>query len=230
MENLRNHKDIKLVTNKEKYHNYVMRPNFKSSICFSNNLMGIEVDKTKVVMNKPVYFGSAILDLSKLVMYEFHYNYMQPKYGDRLKLCYMDIDSFVYHINTDDVYKDAAKDVEKRFDTSGYKKNDTRPLPIGKNKKVIDLMKDELGGNILTEFPALRPKLYAYKKLDNKEDKRCKGIKKCVVKKEITFGDYKDCLKTGVEECRSQMLIQNKKHVLFTGEVNRTASSGDDDE
>ena len=103
--------------------------------------------KIKVVMNKPVYLGQAILDLSKIIKYEFHYDYMLPKYGDKIKLCYMDTDSYVYDIKTEDFYKDISEDVEARFDSSAYTSN--RPLPIGKNKKVIGLMKDELGGGIM---------------------------------------------------------------------------------
>ena len=94
--------------------------------------------KTEIKMNKPVYLGQAILDLSKTLMYEFHYDYMRPKYGSKVKLCYMDTDSFVYEIETEDFYRDIAKDVEKRFDTSGYSKDDNRPLPIGKKKMEPD--------------------------------------------------------------------------------------------
>ena len=155
MENIRKHKDIKLVTNKESYLKTVMKPNFKSGIFFSSNLMGCEMGKIKVLMNKPV--GQAISDLSKLVMYEFHYDYMKPKLGGNLKLCYMNTDSLVYHIKTEDFYDDIAKDVNVRFDTSGYSKEDARPLPIGLNKKVIGLMKDELESKIMTEFVALSP-------------------------------------------------------------------------
>ena len=205
MENIRKHKNIKPVTNKKAYLRMVMKPNFKSGVLFGENLMGCKMGKTKVVMNKPVYLGQAILDLSKIVMYEFHYDYMKPKYGENLKLCYMDTDSLMYHIKTKDFYEDIAKDVETRFNPSGYSKEDARPLAIGLNKKIIGLMKDELGGKIITEFVALRPKLYAYRKLDDKkceavkkcvvkEDKRCKGIKKCVVKKMLGFDDYKKCL------------------------------------
>ena len=181
MENIRKHRNIKLVTTEEKYLRTVMKPSFKSGVLFGENLMGSEMGKIQVVMNKPVYLGQAILDLSKIVMYEFHYDYMILKYGDRLRLCYMDTDSLVYHIRTEDFYADIADDVQTRFDTSGYIPD--RLLPVGLNKKVIGLMKDELGGKIMTEFVALRPKLYSYKKLDGLEDKNCKGIKKCVVKK-----------------------------------------------
>ena len=153
-------------------------------------------------MNRPVYLGQAILDLSKIIMYEFHYDYMVPKYSlEKLKLCYMDKDSLVYHIKTEDFYTDITDDVQTRFNTSGYIPD--RPLPIGLNKKVIGLMKDELGGAIMTEFMALRPKLYSYKKLGDSEDKKCKGIKKCIVKKTLTFEDYKTCLFSDSKEYRS---------------------------
>ena len=164
-----------------------MKPNFKSGVLFGENLMGCKMGKIKVVMYKLVYLHQAILDLSKIIMYEFHYDYMIPKYGDRLKLCYMDMDYLVYDIKTEDFYEDIANDVEARFDTSGYSKTDFRLLPIGLNKKVIGLMIDELGGKIMTEFVALKRKLYSYRELDGLEDKKCKGIKKCIVKKTLTF-------------------------------------------
>ena len=120
-----------------------MKPNFKSGIRFDETLMGCDMGKIKVVMNKPVYLGQAILNLSKIIMCEFHYDYMKPKYGDNLQLCYMDTDSLVYRIKTEDFYADIADDVPTRFNTSGY--CDNRPLPVGLNKKVIGLMKDKLG-------------------------------------------------------------------------------------
>ena len=186
MENIRNHIDMKLATNQQKYLKYAMKPNFKGGVKFSKNLMGVEMGKTEIIMNKPIYLGQAILDLSKTVMYEFHYDYIKPKYGSKVKLCYMDTDSFVYHIETEDFYKDIVGDVERRFDTSNYDPSDKRPLPIGKNKKVIRLMKDELGGKIMIEFVALRAKLYAYKTLEGEG-----STKKCVVAETLTFEDYK---------------------------------------
>ena len=230
MENIRKHRNIKLVMTEEKYLCTVMKPNFKSGVLFGENLMGCEMGKIKVVTNKPVHLGQAILDLSKIVMYEFHYDYMVPKYSlEKLKLCYMDTDSLVYDIKTEDFYEDIANDVEARFDTSGYSKTDFRPLPIGLNKKVIGLMKDELGGKIMTEFVALRPKLYSYKKLDGLEDKKCKGIKKCVVKKTLTFEDYKTCLFNDSTEYRSQLMFRSAKHEVHTIEVNKVALNRDDD-
>ena len=184
IENIRKHRNIKLVTTEEKYLKTVMKPNFKSGVLFGENLMGCEMGQIKVVMKKPIYLGQAILDLSKIVMYEFHYDYMIPKFKDP-QFCYMDTDSLIYNIKTEDFYADINDDVPARFDTSGYCLN--RPLPKGLNKKVIGSMKDELRGTIMTEFVALRPKLYSYKKLDGSEDKKCKGIKKCVVKKTLTL-------------------------------------------
>ena len=113
IESVRKHKVIKLVTNKNAYLRKVMKPNFKSGILFRENLMACEMGKTKVLMNKPVYLGQAILNLSKIVMYKFHYDYMMPKYGGNLNLCYMDTDSFVYHITTKDFYEDIAGDVKE---------------------------------------------------------------------------------------------------------------------
>ena len=147
MENIRKHRNIKLVTTEEKYLKTVMKPNFKSGVRFGENLMGCEMGRIKVVMKKPVYLGQVILDLSKIVMYQFHYDYMKPKFKDP-QLCYMDTDSLIYNIKTGDFYADIPDDVEEMFDTSGYDKKDARPLPIGKNKKVIGLMKDELGSFI----------------------------------------------------------------------------------
>ena len=230
MENIRKHRNIKLVTTEEKYLCTVMKPNFKYGVLFGANLMGCEMGKIKVVMNKPVYLGQVILDLSKIVMYEFHYDYMVPKYGlENFKLCYTDTDSLVYGMKTEDFYEDIANDVEARFDISGYSKTDFRPLPIGLNKKVIGLMKDELGGKIMTEFMALRPKLYSYKKLDGSEDKKCKGIKKCVVKKTLTFEDYKTCLFSDSTEYRSQLTFRSSKHEVHTIKVNKVALNRDDD-
>ena len=230
MENIRKHRNIKPVTTEEKYLHTVMKRNFKSGVLFGENLMGCDMGKIKVVMNKLVYLGQAILDLSKIVMYEFHYDYMVPKYGlEKLKLCYMDMDSLVYDIKTEDFYEDIANDVEGIFDTSGYSKTDFRPLPIGVNKKVIGLMKDELGGKIMTEFMALRPKLYSYKVLDGSEEKKCKGIKKCVVKKPLTFEDYKTCLFSDSTEYRSQLMFRSAKHEVHTIEVNKVTLNRDDD-
>ena len=158
-----------------------MKPNFKSGTLLGSDLMGCEMGKVKVVMNKPVYLGQAVLDLSKTVMYEFHYDYMKRKYDDdKLTLCYMDTDSLIYDIETDDFYKDIADDVKVRFDTSGYIPDCL--LPVGLNKKVIGFMKDELGGEIMKEFATLRPKMYSYK-VGNSESKSVKELRNALLRK-----------------------------------------------
>ena len=136
-------------------------------------------------MNKPVYLGLSVLEISKTLMYEFWYDYIRPKYEDNAKLCYMDTDSFIINIKTEDFYEEIADDVEKRFDTSNYECN--RPLPTGENKKLVGLVKDKLRGNIMTEFVALRPKDYSCLMDDGKNDKKAKGTKKCVIKKYLNL-------------------------------------------
>ena len=184
------------------------------------------MNKTKVNMNKPIYLGLLILDISKILMYEFWYAYMKPKYGNDVKVCYMDMDSFIMNIKTNDFYKDIANDVEKRFDTSNYEVN--RPLPTGKNKKVIGLMKDELGGKIITEFVTLRQKTYSYLTDDGKEDKKAKGIKECIIKRMIKFNDYKNCLLKDEVILKSQQRFISKKHDAYTENINKIALSNND--
>ena len=137
----------------------------------------------------------------------------------------MDTDSLIYNIETKDFYKDIADDVPARFDTPGYL---NRPLPIGLNKKIIGLMKDELGGEIMEEFVTLRPKMYSYR-TSEKESKKCKGIKKCVVRKTITFEDYKNCSFSGETSYISQLLFRSSLHKIQTLEVNKLALNKDDD-
>ena len=193
----------------------------------SEDLSIIEMNETKVKMNKPMYLGLPILDISQILMCEVWYDYMKPKYGNDVKLCYMDTDSFIMSIKTNGFYKDIANDVEKRFHTSNYEVN--RPLPTGKNKKVIGLMKDKLGGKIIMEFVALRPKTYSYLTDDGKEDKKAKGTKKCVIKRMIKFNDYKNCLLKDEVILKSQQRFVSKKHDVYTENINKIALSNNDD-
>ena len=210
MENIRKHRDIKLVTTDKKRNKLISEPNYHTINYISEDLSIIEMNKTKVKINKPIYLGLSILDISKILMYEFWYDYMKPKYNDKVKLCYMDTDSFVMNIKTNDFYNDIANDVEKRFDTSNYEVN--RPLLTGKNKKVIGLMKDELGGKTIMELVTLRPKTYSYLTNDGKEDKKAKGTKKCVIKRMIKLDDYKNCLLKDEILLKSQQRFICKKH------------------
>ena len=183
--------------------------------------------KTKVKMNKPIYLGLSILEISKTLMYEFWYDNMKPKYANNVKLCYMDTDSFIMNIKTNDFYKDISNDVENRFDTSNYEVK--RPLSTGKNKKVIGLMKDELGGKIIMEYVTLRPKTNSFLTDDGKEDKKAKGTKKCIIKKKIKFNDYKKYLFNDELILKSQQRFISKKHNVYTENINKIALSNNDD-
>ena len=151
-------------------------------------------------------------------MYEFWYDYMKKKYGDMVKLCYVDTDSLIMNIKTKDFYKDIRRDVEEKFDTSNY--NVDRPLPKGKDKKVIGLMKDKLGGGITTEFVALRPKTYSY---------MTKGTKTCVIKKMLKFEDYKNCLFDNEPMLKSQQRFKSENHEVCTENINKIALSSNDE-
>ena len=179
MENIRKHRNIKLVTTDKKRSKLVSEPNYHTINLISEDLSIIEMKITKVKMNKPIYLGFSILEISKILMYAFWYDYMKPKCNDNVKLCFMDTDSFVMNIKTNDFYKNISDNVDNKSNTSNYEVK--TPLPIGKNKKVIGLMKDKLGGEIITEFIALRPKTYSYLTDNDKIDKKAKRTKKCVI-------------------------------------------------
>ena len=158
MENVRKHRDIKLVTTDKRRNQLASEPNYHTTKYFSDNLMAIEMKKTRVKTNKSIYLGMSISDISKTLTYEFWCNYIKPKYQDKAKLCYADTYSFIIHIKTKDFYKGIANDAEKGFETSNYDESDKRPLPVGKSKKVIGFFKDELGGKIMIEFVGIREK------------------------------------------------------------------------
>ena len=229
MENVGNHRDIKIVTTDQRRIILASEPNFHSTKYISKDLLIMKMKKAEIKMNKPIYLGQTILDISKTLTYEFWYYYIKPMYGDKAKLCYTDTDSLVIHIKTDDFYKDISNDVERLFDTSNYNKKDNRPLPIGKNKKVIGMFKDELGGKIMTEFCALRAKTYAYKLDDDTEFKKAKGTKKSVIKRELMFENYKDSLFNDKVIIRSQQRFRSYNHKVYTEEVNKIALSSNDD-
>ena len=229
MENIRNRVNVKLVNTGEQFKKLAAKPNYESRKIFNENLVSVHMKKTSLTMNKPVYLGMSILDLSKTVMFDFHYKYIKPKYGKQAKLLFTDTDSFLYEIQTEDFYKDISGDVKNRFDTSDYPEGHPSGIPTGINKKVLGMFKDEAAGKIIKEFVGLRAKLYSYKMDEGKENKRCKGIKKAVVEKSITHGDYKTCLETGKEQLRKQNIIRSYEHTLYTEEINKIALSAADD-
>ena len=180
-------------------------------------------------MNKPIYLGQALLDISKTFMYEFWYDYVKPKYANNVELCYMDTDSFVMEIKTDDFYKDISNNVDKCFDTSNFDVNDNRPLPICKNKKLIGKFKDEIGGKIMSEFCALKAKTYVFKLDNGNEVKKAKGTTKCVVKRHITFDDYVNTLFKDSKLLKSQLTFKSDHHKIYTQKNNKIALNYFDD-
>ena len=191
--------------------------------------MAIEMKKTIVRMTKPIYLGLSILDISKPLMYEFWYNYVKPKYGDKAKLCYMDTAIFIIYIETEDFYKGITGDVKRWFDTSNYNENDKRPLPIGKNKRIPGLLKDELGGKIMKLFVGIRAKTYAYLKDDDSDLKKAKGTKKCIKKRRLMVKNYEDCLLNNEIILKSQQRFKSDYHEVYTEGVNKIALSSNDD-
>ena len=164
-------------------------------------------------------------------MYDFHYNYIKKKYESKAKLLFTDTDSLVYEIETEDFYKDISEDVEAKFDTSNYAKRHPSGIPVGVNKKVIGMFKDECGGEIMQEFVGLRAKLYSYKMYEGDETKSARESSQ-VVKKEITFKDYKDCLFGGLadgKQMRTMNVIRSHRHEVYTEQVNKIALSAEDD-
>jgi len=167
-----------------------------------------------VKFNKPIYVGMCILDLSKICLYEFHYEYMFPIYRDKCKIMYTDTDSLVYHIECDDVYETMKRDIN-RFDTSDYPADNVYGMPLA-NKKVPGLMKDENNGAIMTEFVGLRAKMYALRVDGKKDTKKAKGVKNSVVTRTITFDDYTRCLNENIEMTRRQSCIRSKLHEVYS--------------
>ena len=230
MENIRNRVDVKLVNTKEKLRKLVAKPNLRSPPkIFSENLVSVHMRKTSLLMNKPIYLGMCILDLSKIIMFDFHYNYIKSKYADKAKLLFTDTDSLMYEIETEDFYKDISGDVKDKFDTSDYPENHPSGIPTGENKKVLGMMKDEVAGKIIKEFVGLRSKLYSFVMDDGGETKKCKGIKKQVVERSIRHEHYKTCLTTGKELLRKQNILRSYEHEVYTEEVNKVALSALDD-
>ena len=230
MGNVRIYKEL-VRTNKRR-NQLVSEPNYNSTKYFSENLVAIEMNKTNIKMNKPIYLGQSILDISKTLMYEFWYDYLKPKYTDNIKLRYADADSFVIEVKTEDLYADISADVKKWFDTSNYDEIDNRPLTIGINKKVPGLFKDELGGKIMTEFCTIRAKTCAFAVDDGKkikENKKAIETKKCVIKKDLILQDYKKSLFNDEVIIKSQLRFKSGYHDVYTEKINKIALSCNDD-
>lgn len=230
MENLRSRVDIKLKSKWEGRSGarmLIAKPNFKRHTIFDEELVAIELNKTSIKMNKPIAIGLAILDISKVVMYDFHYNFMKPKYGDKVTLCYTDTDSFIYQVNTECFYSDMMQHIDK-YDTSDYASDNIYNLPRV-NKKIPGLFKDELNGEVLTAFVGLRSKMYCVHSGCVDKMKKAKGVKKYVLKKEIKFQNYLDCLLNSTTIALDQNTFRTKLHNMFTIKQTKIALSPFDD-
>ena len=226
MENIRKRVDVRLVTSKEKLLKLASKPTYVSSKIFNENLVAVHKIKETLTMNRPAYIGMCILDLSKTLMYDFHYNYIKHKYGNKAKLLFTDTDSLTYEIETKDAYKDFFKDKSK-FDNSDYPENS--PYFNITNKKVIGKFKDEAAGVPVVEFVGLRSKMYSYMKDNDKGGKTAKGIKKNIITKNIKHEDYKEVLFNNKQMHHTMKTIRSNNHQLGSFELNKISLSCFDD-
>ena len=226
MENLRKRVDVRLVTNEKKLLKLASKPTYVSSKIFNENLVAVHKIKETLTLNRPAYMGMCILDLSKTLMYDFHYNYIEKKYGDKARLLFTDTDSLTYEIEAEDVYKDFWNDKDK-FDNSDYP--ESSPYFDKTNKKVIGKFKDEAAGVPICEFVGLRSKMYSYMKDDQKGGKTAKGIKNNVIKNDIKHENYKQTLFNEEQMHHKMKTIRSQRHQLSSYEINKVSLSCFDD-
>ena len=226
MENIRKRVDVRLVTSKEKLLKLTAKPTYVSSKIFNDNLVAVHKIKETLTMNRPAFVGACILDLSKTLIYDFHYNYIKHKYDNKAKLLFTDTDSLTYEIETTDAYTDFWQNKDK-FDNSDYPKES--PFYNAVNKKVIGKFKDESAGIPITEFVGLRSKMYSYVKDNKKTERTAKGIKKQVIKKDIKHEDYKHVLFNNEQIHHTMKTIRSEKHLLSSYELNKISLSCYDD-
>ena len=226
MENIRKRVDVRLVTNEKKLLKLTAKPTYVSSKIFNENLVAVHKIKETLTLNRPAYVGMCILDLSKTLMYDFHYNYIKQKYGSKAKLLFTDTDSLTYEIEAEDVYSDFWNDKDK-FDNSDYP--GSSPYFDNTNKKVIGKFKDEAAGILITEFVGLRSKMYSYIKDNITGGKTAKGIKKNIIKKNITHENYKETLFNNKQMCHTMKTIRSQNHQLGSFEINKVSLSCFDD-
>ena len=235
MENLRKRVSIELVKDAERAEKLVNKPNFADVKIFDEFLIAVKMRKTRVAMNKPIYAGMTTLDLSKLLMFDFQYGYVKKKW-ENCSVLYTDTDSLVLEIETEDFFADIAADVPEWFDTNDFSPKHPAVLNgmpiVPENKKKIGLMKDECGGVIMTEFVALKPKLYSFlTEVDEeiREKQRAKGVKKCMIKKSLRHANFVKCLMTKESQMRKQSFFRSRVHHLFTENMTKIALSAMDD-
>ena len=226
MENIRKRVDVRLVTDEKKLLKLASKPTFVSSKIFNENLVTVHKIEETLTLNRPAYVGMCILDLSKTLMYDFHYNYIKKKYWVKAKLLFTDTDSLTYEIEAEDVYQDFWNDKNK-FDNSDYP--ESSPYFDKTNKKVIDKFKDEAAGGPICEFSGLRSKMYSYTKDNQTGGKTAKGIKKNVIKKDIQHENYKETLFNNKQMYHKMKTIRSQNHEIDSYEINKVSLSCFDD-
>ena len=226
MESLQKRINVKLVTEQIQAERCVADPAFESFQIINENITMVKRRVSKIRWNKPTYIGFCVLELSKLLMYQFHYDYVKVKYGNRAKLLFTDTDSLCYKLRTADAYADMLRDAD-RFDTSDYPK--THPNYSAVNCKVIGKFKDECNGDPVLEFVGLRSKMYSLLTQDGKEKSTAKGIKTSFQRKHIKHDLYKRCLKENITTTASYHQIGSVNHQLSTNKIVKSALSPYDD-
>ena len=246
VEHIRKRQNVTLVDDRKKALKFSSKPNFDRVTIFDEHLAAVHMKKTEVYFNKPIFVGQAILDISKTHMFDFHYNFIRDKYGDKAELLMTDTNSLVYHIQTDDFYKDINKDVKKWLDTSNYPEIHPSGIKTGVNKKENGVIKDEAGGLVINGFVGRNAKLYALKVIQNEEalkniphknlpfkgkeeERKAKGVKKSVIKKTRSFEEYKKCLFSKEKVMRKMNIFRSKYHDVYSTTVNKVALSANDD-
>ena len=226
MENVRGRINMELVHHEKRLKKLAAKDNYERTNIFNEDLVGVHSLKTTIQLNKPIFVGFAILELSKTLMFDFHYNYIKRKNGSKAELCFTDTDSLLYDIQTEDVYKDMSED-SSLFDFSDYPED--HPLHNNFNKKVIGKMKDETAGKPIRAFVGLRSKMYDILLCNDEEIKTAKGIKTPVIKKRLRHSMYKDALMYEHVTTETMNTIRSYKHQLYTEAVNKQALSAYDD-
>ena len=203
--------------NEKKLTKLISKPTYISSKIFNENLAAVQKIKETLTLNRPAYVGMCILDISKTLMYDFHFYYIKANYGNKAKLLFTDTDSLTYEIETDDIYTKFWE----LFDNSGHPENS--PYFNKTNKKIIGKMKDELAGSVIKEFVGLRSKMHSYITNQNEGDKKAKGVKKNVVKKDIKHENYKDVLFNDKQwQVYNKMkTIRSQRHQIGSYEINK---------
>lgn len=206
--------------------NLIAQPNFKRYKIFDEHLVAVHLNQTHMMLDKPIAIGMSILDISKVLMYDFYYSYLKVKYGSNVQMLYTDTDSFILEVLTDSFYDNMILDIDK-YDTSDFAEDNVYKIPRV-NKKVPGLFKDELNGEIMTEFVGLRSKMYCVKVAGIEKMKKAKGVKKNVLKKTITFENYMDCIQENCTFTRNQNSIRSKNHIVYTIKQSKMVLSAKD--